>query len=231
MQDKGAVGLELSEESVVAKVAELLETLDHVKKYNAFAHSFKKFVLIVLGSILVFLAIGASIGFLNLAANLDRPQLFFGSVLLLFVPIGGILAGVFYIRKNVNSIKVGVWKDELSLGFPFALKILLGIDWDETFDEISSGRISYAFYGLIKVAAYWVVSLFAFSLVGNITSFVLFHQSGFFGPFFVLFSFLFVFLLLKNDFSKRYNEIRALDNLLWELRWFSVELRRVEFQT
>ncbi len=84
----------LSEESVVSKVAELMETLDHVKKYNALARSFKKFALIVIGSIAVFLALGASLGFLNLVVALDRPQIFLASILLLLVPITGITAGV-----------------------------------------------------------------------------------------------------------------------------------------
>src|SRR5271169_54967 len=104
MSDKNVVNSVLTEESVVAKVAELMETLDHVKKYNALARSFKKFALIVIGSIAVFLALGASLGFLNLVVALDRPQLFLASVLLLLVPITGITAGVFFIRKQINSI-------------------------------------------------------------------------------------------------------------------------------
>lgn len=68
----------MTEENVVAKVAELMETLDHVKKYNALARSFKKFALIVIGSIGIFLALGASVGFLNLVVALDKPQIFLG---------------------------------------------------------------------------------------------------------------------------------------------------------
>ena len=70
MSEKNVKNPELTEETVVAKVAELMETLDHVKKYNALAGAFKRFALIVLGSITVFLAVGASLGFLNLVATL-----------------------------------------------------------------------------------------------------------------------------------------------------------------
>ena len=89
------------------------------------------------------------------------------SILLLLVPISGISAGVLLIRRRVNSIKIGEWKDELSNGFPSALKILLELDWDETFDEISAGRVGYALYGLLKAAAYWSITVFALGLLGK----------------------------------------------------------------
>jgi len=139
---------EFGEAEVVEKVSELLETLDHVKKYNALSKSFRKFALIVVSSIIIFLALGASIGFLNLMASLDRPQLFLIAILMLIIPISGITVGVLYIKRSTNSIKTGEWRDELSLGFPAALKVLTEMDWDETFDEISAGRVGYALYGL-----------------------------------------------------------------------------------
>lgn len=231
MSEKNVNNSVLTEESVVEKVAELMETLDHVKKYNALAGSFKRFALIVLGSIAIFLALGASLGFLNLVATLDRPQIFLTSILLLLVPITGILAGVLFIRRRINSVKTGLWKDELSHGFPSALKILLEMDWDETFDEISSGRVSYALYGLLKTAAYWIITVFGLGLLGNLLTFIILHKTGLFGGFILgLLSLLIVYLILRSDLSRRYNEIRALDKLLWELRWFSLELRRDEFQ-
>jgi hypothetical protein len=232
MSEKPVKDSELTEESVVAKVADLMETLDHVKKYNALSRSFKRFALIVLGSITVFLALGASLGFLNLVATLDRPQIFLTSLLLLLVPITGIATGVLFIRKKINSVKTGAWKEELSHGFPSALKMLLEMDWDETFDEISSGRVGYALYGLLKAAAYWIITVFAVGLLGNLAAFMILHKTGFFGvPVWGLLSLLLVYLFLRKDLSRRYNEIRALDKLLWELRWFSLELRRAKFQT
>ena len=232
MSEKNVTNSVLTEESVVAKVAELMETLDHVKKYNALARSFKKFALIVLSSIAVFLVLGASIGFLNLVATLDRPQIFLAAILLLLVPVGGVIVGVFFINRRINSIKTGLWKEELSYGFPSALKILLDMDWDETFDEISFGRVGYALYGLLKTAAYWIITIFALGLIGNLITFLVLGKAGLFGGFiWALLSILIVYLILRNDLSRRYNEIRALDKLLWELRWFSLELRRAEFQT
>lgn len=232
MSEKNVENSMMTEENVVAKVVELMETLDHVKKYNALASSFKRFALIVIGSLGIFLALGASLGFLNLVVTFDRPQLFLASVLLLLVPITGVAAGVLFIRRRVDSIMTGGWKDELSHGFPSALKILLELHWDETFDEISSGRVGYALYGLLKAAAYWIITVFAVGLLGNLVIFIILREAGLFGgPVLGLISLLIVYLLLRNDLSRRYNEIRALDKLLWELRWFSLELRRAEFQT
>ncbi len=220
----------LTEDSVVAKVAELMETLDHVKKYNALSGAFKKFAFVVIGSIVIFLALGASLGFLNLAVTLDRPQLFAASVLLLFVPITGIAAGVLFIKRRINSVKTGEWKGELSNGFPSALKMLLELDWDETFDEISSGRVGYALYGILKAGACWLITFFALGFLGNLVAFLVLQKAVIVGgPILGLLSLLIVYLLLKNDLLRRYNEVRSLDKLLWELRWLSVELRRAEF--
>ncbi len=229
MVEKDAQTSQLTEENVVTKVAELMETLDQVKKYNALTSSLKRFALIVISSIVVFLAVGGSIGFLNLVATLDKPQLFLTSILLLLIPISGISIGVYFITRRINSIKTGEWKEELSNGFPSALKILTELDWDKTFDEISSGRVGYALYSLLKAAAYWIITLFALGLVGNLLTSIFLHQGLLGGPILALISLLVVYILLRKDFSRRYSQIRALDNLLWELRWFSVELRRAEF--
>jgi hypothetical protein len=229
MGEKTAQTMQLTEENIVTKVADLMETLDQVKKYNALSASLKKFALIVVGSIIIFFAVAASIGFINLVVPLDRPHILLGAFLSLLIPISGIAAGVFYIRKRINSIKTGEWKAELSGGFPSAIKILTELDWDETFNEISSGRVGYAIYSFMKTFAYWVIILFGLGLVGNVVSFLVLGEGLFGGPVLGLISLVVVYLLLRNDFSRRYKQIRALDNLLWELRWFSVELRRVEF--
>jgi hypothetical protein len=106
------------------------------------------------------------------------------------------------------------------------------MDWAETFDEISAGRVGYALYSLLKAAAYWIITVFALGLLGNLLTFIILGKAALFGgPLLGLLSLLIVYLFLRNDLSRRYNEIRALDKLLWELRWFSLELRRAEFQT
>ncbi len=221
-----------TEDKVVAKVSELMETLDHVKEYNALYRSFKTFALIVIGSLSIFLAIGASLNFLNFSVTPDKPDFFFTALLMLLIPISGVIIGVLFINKKVKTVKKGEWKKELEQGFPSALKILMEINWDETFDEISLGRVGYTLYGLLKVAAYWIITLFISGLIGNSIFFLIHPQGGFFGgPILFLLSILIVYFLARHDLARRYNEIRALDKLLWELRWFSSELGRAEFQT
>lgn len=227
--EKSTQTSQLTEENVVAKVAELMDTLDQVKKYNALTSSLKKFALIVISSIIIFLAVGGSIGFLNLVATLDRPQIFLMSLLLLIIPISGVSIGVYFIRKKVNSIRSAEWKEELSNGFPSALKILTELDWDKTFEEISSGRVGYALYSIMKATAYLVITMFVVGLVANLVAFTFLHQGLIGPPFSGLIAILIVYLLLRKDLSRRYSQIKALDNLLWELRWFSVELRRADF--
>ncbi|XES77909.1 MAG: hypothetical protein ACBZ72_03305 [Candidatus Bathyarchaeia archaeon] len=219
----------LTESDVVAKVAELMETLDQVKKYNALSSSLKHFALIIVSSVAVFLAVGGLLGFLNLLVTFNRVQVFFAYILLLLIPVSGVVTGVFFIRKRVNSTRTGEWKEELSQGFPSALKILMELDWDDTFDRISRGRFSYALYGVLKAIAYWIITFFALRLVGNLITFIVLRQELFSGPVLILISLVIVYLLVRNDFSKRFAQIMALDKLLWELRWFSVELRRAEF--
>ena len=102
-------------------------------------------------------------------------------MLLLLIPISGIAAGVVFIRRRINAVKTGEWKAELSHGFPSALKILLEMDWDETFDEISSGRVGYALYGLLKAAAYLIITLFLVGLLGNLAAFMVLGKGGFVG--------------------------------------------------
>lgn len=219
----------LTEESVVSKVSELLETLDHVRQYNELYHAFKKFALIVGSSIAIFLLIGLSLNFANLTAS--QPDLILESGVLLFIPILGIALGVLYTKNKLKTVKTGEWKTELSSnGFPAALKIITEIDWEKTIDEISLGRYCYGLYGLLKAFAYWIIITFALAPIGNLVAILTLQRTGFFGfPAIGFISLIIVFVLLRKDLNNRFNEIRALDKLLWELRWFSLELRRAEF--
>jgi F0F1-type ATP synthase assembly protein I len=222
----------MTEESVVSKVEGLMETLDHVKRYNALARSLKKFAVVIASSFVIFLVLRGLVDFFDLSSMLDRPVFFSVLFLLILIPVVGIAAGVLIVRKSVNSVRTGEWKEELSHGFPSALKILQELDWDKTLDEISVGRLSYFLYGLLKTTAYWFVTFLALGLIGATFAFFFPLRSPFFGGFFLgLIALLIVFLILRNDLLRRYKEILSLDMLLWELRWFSLEFRRAEFQT
>jgi hypothetical protein len=222
----------MREESVVSKVEELMETLDNIKKYNALAQSLKKFAIIVVGSITIFAVLAGVFEFLDLRLVLDKPVFLALALLSLLIPVTGIIAGVLFVRRKVSSVKTGEWKDELSHGFPSALKILVELDWEKTFDEISMGKLSYALYAFLKTAAYWAVSFFTLGFFGNIVIYLILQQViSSSGIIWGALAFIVVLLVLSNDIWKRYKEILALDMLLMELRWFSFEFRRAEFKT
>lgn len=170
--------------------------------------------------------------FLDLRVVLDRPVFFSIALITFFIPVTGIVAGVLFVRRRMNSVRVGEWREELSQGFPSALKMLQELDWEKTFDEISMGKISYALYALLKTAGYWLVTFFAVNFLANTVIFLILQRSEFFGGFLsAALAFLIVLLLLGNDLLRRYKELFALDMLLMELRWFSFEFRRADFET
>ncbi len=229
MQEK-KVNSVMTEESVVSKVKELMETLDHIKKYNTLSSSLKKFSLIVIGSIVVSLVVSISLSILGIDYTPRSTQSFFYGFMLSLIPLIGIVLGVFYVRRQVNATKTGEWKEKLSGGFPSALEILIELDWNKTLDEISRGKFSYTIYGLLKTAAYWLVTFFGLQLVGNGLTIYFLQQAVFFKNFVsVAIALILVLLLLGRDLFRRYKEIHALDMLFLELRWFSFELRRAEF--
>lgn len=222
----------IAEENVVSKIEELMETLDAINRYNALARSLKKFALFIISSMTVFVVLAGVFRFLDLRFALDKPVLLLIAILLFLIPVTGVLGGVLFVRRRVNSVLVGEWREEISQGFPSALKMLMGLDWEKTLDEISMGKISYALYALLKTAGYWLVTFFALNFLVNTIILLILQRPEIFGV--VLsgaFAFLIVLLTLGNDLLARYKELIALDMLLIELRWFSFEFRRADFET
>jgi hypothetical protein len=222
----------MTEEKVISKVAELMETLDNVKRYNEFTHSLKSFVLIVGGSLASFLLLLTLFEVFELDLILNSNLYFVVAFLSLLIPVAGLLVGIFFVRKQLNTTKEGEWKEELSHGFSSALEILTEMDWDKTLDEITMGRFGYAIYGLVKAVAYLVVTVFAFEFLWNGITILFLDKVIVFGAIlWGLLAIILVFTVLRSDILKRYRELRALDMLVSELRWFSLEFRRTEFQT
>ncbi len=221
----------MTDERVALRVAELLEALDHIKKYNAIARALKRFIVIVGSSIAVFLAILTVFEIYELELLLNSTMFFVVAFLSLIVPVAGLAAGVFYMRRQINATKVGEWKTEISKGFSSSLKVLVEMDWEKTLDDISIGRLGYAIYCLFKAGTYLVVTVAAFELAWNGLTLIFLHQLVWVGAlFWGLIAVIIVAFALGSDLLKRYRELRALDMLVWELRWFSVEFGRAEFQ-
>lgn len=219
----------MTEEAIVAKVTELMVTLDEIKKYNELAKHFKMVSLIIIVSILGLVFTRISLPFTNILSGFDPAQSFLLTFLSILFPVGGVTVSAIFINRKIKSVKTGEWKKELSKGFPSALKILSEINWDNSLISVSSGGINYAMYGSIKGAAYWVISYFAVGYAFNLTTYIILHQTAVLGGSSLWVSLLIAFAYLRSDLTKRFNEIRAIDKLYWELRRFNVELRDKEF--
>jgi hypothetical protein len=221
----------ITEERVASKVAELMETLDHIKKYKAIARSLKKFILIIGSSIAVFLAILTVFEIYELEHVLNSTTFFVVAFLMLLIPLAGLAGGIVYMRKQVNAVKEGEWRLEISKGFSSTLKLLVDMDWEKILEDLFVARIGYAIYSLLRAGAYLVVSVAAFELAWNSLTLIFLHQLIPVGALFWGFiAVLVVAFALGGDLLKRYRELCALDMLVWELRWFSVEFGRAEFQ-
>lgn len=228
MSEKTDKNPTIAEENVVAKVAELMETLDQVKKYGVLARHLKMFTSIVAGSIVISIFVNLVITYSGLLSTFDEFQRFFLAFPLVLIPATGVVVGILYVRRKINAVKTGEWKDELSHGFPSALKILSEIDWDESFDFVASGRLGYAMYSLVKGAAYGFIAFFILGFTLNLITYIVLHRTGALGYASFHLSLFVIFLYLKKDLSRRFNEIRAMDKLHWELRRFSHDLRSKE---
>ncbi len=222
----------LTEDKVAIKVTELMQTLDQVKKYKAIAKFLPKFALIIGTTIGAFFSLLTLFEILELEHLLNTTMFLVVAFLSLLIPIFGLLSGMYLMRKRIMNIPEGQWKTEITRGFASTLKILIDMDWDRTFDDISDGRLGYAVYGLIKTGTYFVVIVSAFELLWNGFTLILMQQIVMAGSiFWGLIGVLIVAVLLGKDLLRRYQELRSLDMLVWELRWFSLEFGRAEFKT
>jgi F0F1-type ATP synthase assembly protein I len=228
MPEKNDKDTTIVEENVVAKVAELMDTLDQVKKYGVLSRHFKTFALIVVGSIIICSVVNILLPFSGLLDAFHGPQRFFLTFPLVLIPTTGVLLGMLYVRRKVNRVKTGEWKGELSQGFPSALKSLSEIDWDEAFNEVSSGRLGYVMYGLVKGIAYGIIAFFILGFGLNLATYLIMNKVGALGYASFFFSLLVAFLYLKNVICSRFFAIGVIVQLAWELRRVSDELRRAE---
>lgn len=211
---------------------EFMTALDQVKKYKTIVASITDFGLIVLGSIVAALSVNIFMrfSFIFIEQQPDTLSLsFIASIItVLLIPIG-IITGVIWVSRRINSVKVGEWKNTLSEGAPGAIKLLQELKWDNIFGGIRSAKLGFFLYGLSKVLAYWALATIVFIVLNNVLIFV-FHMSANLITI-VLLSLVVVLLLNKNDLRNRYEQIGRLDWLLWELRWFESEFRGANFET
>lgn len=148
----------MTEGTVVSKVGELLEALDNIKRYRAFARSLRAFAAILVTTISLYVIL--RIALINFILPEFTTRILLSQLLLLLIPISGLVAGILYVNHKVNAVKTGQWRGELAGGFPSALQKLQELNWQETFDEISEGKLGYMIYSVLKTVGYWIVTFF-----------------------------------------------------------------------
>jgi hypothetical protein len=221
----------MEEDSLLVKMKEFMNVIDRVRKYKTLLSALPDFSIIIALSIIAFLSgtILSKLGIVFVSyTNTDWiPRVNFLQVVVLLV---GIIVGVFWVNRKVRRTitNAGQWNSVLNEGAPGALKLLQELDWENVFRDIRDAKIGFWLYGILKIAAYWLLTtavfLFLGSLLGNVLHFIA-------SPTLVgLFSLALVIVLNKNDFRKRYEQVGRLDALLWELRWFDNEFRRADFK-
>jgi len=221
----------ITEEQVASKVSELMETLDHIKKYTAIAKSLKGFIVIIGVSVAVFLAFLTVFEIYGLERVLNSPVFFVVAFLTLLIPLVGLVCGMLYMRRQINGVEQGEWRSELAQGFSATLKLLVELDWEKTLEDVSIAKLGYAIYSLLKTGVYLLVLVAAFELAWNGLTLIFLRALVPVGAVFWGFiAVLVVVFVLGGDLVRRYRELYALDMLVWELRWFRVEFERAEFQ-
>ena len=166
----------INENNVITKVSELMETLDDLKRYTALARSLKKFALIIISSVAVYLTLNALLDVIRFDYSTMWTLRVILRFSLLLIPLIGLALGVIYVRRQVNTVRTGEWKEKLSQGFP-ALEVVMELDWDKIIDEIFKGKLSYAIYGLLKTAAYWLITFSSIQLISNILTLYFLHRT------------------------------------------------------
>jgi len=208
-------------------MSEFMTTLDQVKKYRAIVASMTDFVLIIFASIVTALSLHIFVRLLLIFIGHNLLSTI-GSILFLLIFPVGIFTGVFWVKRRVNSVKVGQWKDTLSEGAPGAIKLLQELQWNNIFSDIRSAKLGFFLYGISKVLAYWSLAVVSMFVFGELVGFVLHMSINSITV--MLFSLVVVLLLSRNDLRKRYEQIGRLDWLMWELRWFESEFRGANFE-
>ncbi|MGD6809234.1 MAG: hypothetical protein ACQCN3_05995 [Candidatus Bathyarchaeia archaeon] len=232
----------MSEQTVVSKVEELMQSLDQVKKYKVLSRLMVDFTVIVLSSIVALLALELTVNVLHLLGafqgyfenlttltttyltSTSRNNLF--SIL---IPALGVLSGVAWVDYKLKKVEVNTWKNTIQEGFPGALKLLQDLDWNTVLQDIRTSKIVYALYSIAKVVGNWILSAMILILpFAVVFSFI--HTSVNLYLFAVL-SLTLALTLSRKNLQKKYQQITSLDALLWELRWFNSEFKTAEFQT
>jgi len=228
----------VSEEDVVKKVGDLMSTLDEVKKYRELSYAMVEFVAIFAASLIIVIAINliqngydiaygwTSSGFpMTLIGGMPTNLLLvFGSI---FIPIVGLLGGYLWVSRRLRLTKVGEWREALDEGVPGAVKLLSGMDWDSVLSHVRGSRTACLSYELAKIVGYSVLAYFLLSVLNIFTGMLPLDLSS--EGYILFLSIVAVLLLSRKGLAEGFKRLRSLDLLFWDLRVFSTEFKRAEF--
>jgi hypothetical protein len=218
------------EQSLVSKLEEFMTVLDQVKKYKKLLASLTDFAIIIALTIVAVLFVNISSKLALVFVTYTNPSWIplDNSIEILLV-LTGIIGGVYLINKRIKSVKTGQWRTRLNEGAPGAIKLLQELEWDDVFSDIRYAKLGFWLYGILRVAAFWLLAFVSFSFVSGFVGYRIHVNVD--NVVVGLFCLILVLALNKKDFSKRYDQVGRLDSLLWELRWFDSEFRRADFKT
>ena len=222
------------EADIPERVAELMSTLDQVKKYKELARSLVDFALIMLGAVFSILSVYIGMNFYQAFAGPLSSTINYGvgglalsdvqglSALVIFA--GGLFIGIYWIDRRMKNVKVGGWKSKQNEGVLGSVKILSELDWPTVFQDIRYSKLGFVLYSILKILGYWILAgIIVFFAAG----FSLYYLHAYVSSYYVAaISLMLVLVLSRKDLQRRYNQSWALDSLLWELRWFDSEFRR-----
>lgn len=216
------------EETLTAKMKELMTVLDQVKKYRALLNAIPDFIIILAISLIVTLAANVVQQLSMVYISYINP-VYFGTTVTLISLTVGLIAAVIWVNQRIKKAKVGQWQNTLNEGAPGALKLLQGLDWDAVFSEVRYAKLGFTLYSILRTAGYWLLTFVASYIA-----------AAFIGPIahvtidiavIALFALVLVVVLSQKSIKEKYDQIGRLDNLLWELRWMDNDFRRNPFQT
>ena len=212
----------MSEAEVVEQVSDLMRALDDVRKYRELAYAMLDFLAIlvvtIIASILIVFFDGVyevTSGFPVNGANFSFsgiPSSNFASLAVGIIVLGGFLGGILWVDRRVSRTKMGEWKKTMEEGVPGAVKLLSELDWESQLGMVSTSRIAYLFYSILKVAGYSLVTYFLLSVIAEFAGLMYWVPAVL--EFLVPASIIIVLIFSKKSLETGFNRLRSLDFLV-----------------
>lgn len=229
------------EQELVAKVEELMSSLDSAREYKEIAKAMIDSSLILLSATLMVLSVILIFNLLELLGYINTffifpplviyPTVFY--LLMLIIPVG-ILIG----RRRYSKRKMENWRDILKEGTPSAIKLLTELNWKETFEDLRAMKWAIIIRAIgVIVINYFLIQLLVFIIHVLV---LIFRESFYSASYFAYIDLYYLAIYIipipiavfvsKSDLRKYYQKLGAADYLLWSLRWLYNELKGMKFE-